>query len=88
MNANIRIDGTIDVNEKIDVYFYQSMHGIERFFPKYYEVGDLEFQIFYDNIKVNNDNYEIYLPATLSKTIIPLSYHTIVNVTENFLLSF
>jgi len=59
VNAKIRIDGTIDVNEKIDVYFYQSMHGIERFFPKYYEVWDLEFQVFYDNIKVNSDNYQI-----------------------------
>ena len=52
VNADIKIDGTIDVNEKIDTYFYQSMHGIERFFPKYYEVWDLEFQVFYDGIKV------------------------------------
>ena len=58
VNADIRIDGTIDVNEKIDVNFYQYMHGIERFFPKFYDVGDLEFQILYNNIKVNSDNYQ------------------------------
>jgi len=58
VNANIRIDGTIDVNEKIDVNFYQYMHGIERFFPKFYDVGDLEFQVLYNNIKVNSDNYQ------------------------------
>ena len=58
VNADIKIDGTIDVNEKIDVNFYQYMHGIERFFPKFYDVGDLEFQILYNNIKVNSDNYQ------------------------------
>ena len=58
INAKIRIDGTIDVNEKIDVNFYQHMHGIERFFPKYYNVGDMEFQINYNNIEVIGDNYQ------------------------------
>ena len=58
IKANIRIDGTIDVNEKIDVNFYQYMHGIERFFPKFYDVGDLKFQILYNNISVNSDNYQ------------------------------
>jgi hypothetical protein len=46
------------VNEKIDVNFYRSMHGIERFFPKYYEVGDLEFQVFYNNIETIGDKYQ------------------------------
>ena len=58
INAKIRIDGTIDVNEKIDVNFYQSMHGIERFFPKYYEVRDLEFKTIYNNIEVIGDKYQ------------------------------
>ena len=58
ISANIKIDGTIDVNEKIDTYFYNSKHWIERFFPKHYEVQDMEFQILYDNIKVNSDNYQ------------------------------
>ena len=58
VNANIRIDGTIDVNEKIDVNFYEYMHGIERFFEKFYDVGDLEFKIIYDNIDVIDDNYQ------------------------------
>ena len=58
IKANIRIDGTIDINEKIDVNFYKYMHGIERFFPKYYNVEDLEFQILYNNISVNGDTYK------------------------------
>jgi len=58
VNANIKIDGTMDVNEKIDVNFHQSMHGIERFFPKFYDVGDLEFQVLYNNIEVNGDKYQ------------------------------
>ena len=60
INANIKIDGTVEVNEKIDVNFYKSMHWIERFFPKYYEVEDMEFQIFYDDIKVNGDNFTVF----------------------------
>ena len=58
VNANIRIDGTMDVNEKIDVNFHQYMHGIERFFEKFYDVGDLEFKTIYDNIEVIGDNYQ------------------------------
>ncbi len=58
INADIRIDGTIDVNEKIDVNFYQYMHGIERFFPKFYDVEDLEFQTIYNNIEVIWDKYQ------------------------------
>jgi hypothetical protein len=46
------------VNEKIDVNFYEYMHGIERFFEKFYDVGDLEFKIIYDNIDVIDDNYQ------------------------------
>ena len=58
VSANIRIDGTIDVNEKIDVNFHQYMHGIERFFDKFYDVGDLEFRTIYNNIDVIGDNYQ------------------------------
>ena len=58
INAKIRIDGIIDVNEKIDVNFYHSMHGIERFFPKYYNVEDMEFQIIYNNIETIGDKYQ------------------------------
>ena len=58
VNANIRIDGTIDVNEKIDVNFHQYMHGIERFFEKFYDVWDLEFKTIYDNIEVIGDKYQ------------------------------
>ena len=58
VNANIRIDGTMDVSEKIDVNFHQYMHGIERFFEKFYDVGDLEFKTIYDNIEVIGDNYQ------------------------------
>lgn len=58
INANIRIDGTIDVNEKIDVIFHQYMHGIERFFEKFYIAWDLEFKTIYNNIEVINDNYQ------------------------------
>jgi hypothetical protein len=28
------------------------MHGIERFFEKFYDVGDLEFRTIYNNIEV------------------------------------
>ena len=58
MDANIRIDGTIDVNEKIDVNFHQYMHGIERFLEKFYDVGDLEFKTIYENIEVIGDKYQ------------------------------
>jgi len=58
INANVRIDGTMDVNEKIDVNFHQYMHGIERFFPKFYDVEDLEFRTIYNNIEVIGDNYQ------------------------------
>jgi hypothetical protein len=34
------------------------MHGIERFFYKFYDVGDLEFKTIYDNINVIGDNYQ------------------------------
>ena len=58
VDANIKIDGTIDVNEKIDVNFHQYMHWIERFFPKFYDVWDLEFKIIYNNIEVIGDKYQ------------------------------
>ena len=58
VNANIRIDGTIDVNEKIDVNFYEHMHWIERFFEKYYSTNDMRFQTIYNNIEVIGDNYQ------------------------------
>jgi len=58
VDANIRIDGTIDVNEKIDVNFHQYMHGIERFLEKFYDVGDLEFKTIYENIEVIGDKYQ------------------------------
>ena len=58
VNANIRIDGTMDVNEKIDVNFHQYMHGIERFFEKFYDVGDLEFKVIYNNIGAIGDKYQ------------------------------
>ena len=58
VSANIRIDGTMDVNEKIDVNFHQYMHGIERFFEKFYDVGDSEFRTIYDNIEVIGDKYQ------------------------------
>ncbi len=58
IKANIRIDGTIDVNEKIDVNFHKYMHGIERFFEKFYDVGDFKFKTIYDNIEVIGDNYQ------------------------------
>jgi hypothetical protein len=54
---DIKIDWTIDINEKIDANFYSQMHWIERILSRYYSVGNLEFQVFYDNIKVNNDNF-------------------------------
>jgi hypothetical protein len=46
------------VNEKIDVNFHKYMHGIERFFEKFYDVGDFEFKTIYDNIEVIGDNYQ------------------------------
>ena len=57
---DIKIDWTIDINEKIDANFYSQMHWIERILRRYYSVGNLEFQVFYDNIKVNNDNFTTY----------------------------
>jgi hypothetical protein len=48
----------MDVNEKIDVNFHQYMHGIERLFEKFYDVGDLKFRTIYDNIEVIGDNYK------------------------------
>jgi hypothetical protein len=46
------------VNEKIDVNFHKYMHGIERFFEKFYDVGDFKFKTIYDNIEVIGDNYQ------------------------------
>lgn len=57
---DIKIDWTIVVNEKLDTHFYSEMHGIERILNRYYSVDNLEFQVLYDDIKVNNDNFTTY----------------------------
>jgi hypothetical protein len=57
---DIKIDWTIDINEKIDTHFYSQMHWIERILNRYYSVDNLEFQVLYDDIKVNNDNFTTY----------------------------
>ena len=55
----IQNDGTIDVQENIDVHFFDQMHGIERKIPLNYIVQDTEFGIFLDNINVPDYNYKI-----------------------------
>ena len=55
----IQNDGTIDVQENIDVHFSSQMHGIEREIPLKYTVQDTNFQVFLDNINVPNYNYKI-----------------------------
>lgn len=60
INWDILIDWTININEKIDTNFYTEMHWIERILNKFYNVLDLKFQVFYNNIKVHNDNHTTY----------------------------
>jgi len=55
----IQNDGTIDVQENIDVHFSSQMHWIERIIPLRYTVQDTNFQVFLDNIYVPDYNYKI-----------------------------
>jgi len=55
----IQNDGTINIQENIDVHFFDQMHGIERKIPLNYIVQDTEFGIFLDNINVPDYNYKI-----------------------------
>lgn len=55
--GQIENDGTINVQEKIDVHFFDKMHGIERSLPNFYTVGDSEFQVFINNINVPDYKY-------------------------------
>ena len=57
---DIKIDWTIDINEKIDTYFDSEMHWIERILEKYYSVENTEFQVFYNDINVKWDNFTTY----------------------------
>lgn len=56
---NIQNDGTINVQENIDVHFFDQMHGIERKFDYSYTVNDIEFATVVDNISVPDYNYKI-----------------------------
>ena len=55
----IKNDGTIDVQENIDVHFFDQMHGIERKFDNSYTVQDIEFATVVDNISIPDYNYSI-----------------------------
>lgn len=57
--GQIQNDGTINVQENIDVHFFTQMHWIERMIPLTYTVQDTEFQVFVDNIDVPGYNYKI-----------------------------
>lgn len=57
--GQIQNDGTINVQENIDVHFFTQMHWIERMIPLTYTVQDTEFQVFVDNIDVSGYNYKI-----------------------------
>ena len=57
--GQIENDGTIDVQEKIDVHFFDKMHWLERSIPWTYTVQGTVFQVFIDNIHVPNYNYKI-----------------------------
>jgi hypothetical protein len=59
IRGQIQNDGTINVQENIDVHFFDEMHGIERKIPWTYTVQDTEFQVFVDNINVPGYNYKI-----------------------------
>ena len=68
ITANIRIDGTIDVNETFDTNFFVRKHWIIRFIPLNYSVLGDHFHIDVSNISVNwskftvsknNENLEI-----------------------------
>ena len=57
--GQIQNDGTINVQENIDVHFFTQMHWIERMIPLTYTVQDTEFQVFVDHIDVSGYNYKI-----------------------------
>lgn len=57
--GQIKNDGTINVQENIDVHFFTQMHWIERMIPLTCTVQDTEFQVFVDNIDVPGYNYKI-----------------------------
>lgn len=57
--GQIQNDGTINVQENIDVHFFTQMHWIERMIPLTYTVQDTEFQVFVDHIDVPGYNYNI-----------------------------
>lgn len=57
--GQIENDGTINVQENIDVHFFNQMHGIERKFDYSYTVEDIEFATIVDNITVPDYTYKI-----------------------------
>ena len=53
ITANIRVDGTIDVNETFDTNFFVRKHWIIRFIPLNYSVLGDHFHIDVSNVSVN-----------------------------------
>ena len=53
IQADVKIDGTIDVTETFTANFLKKKHGIIRFIPLNYTVEDTDFHIDLDYIRVD-----------------------------------
>lgn len=53
IQADVKVDGTIDVTETFTTYFFKKKHGIIRFIPLNYTVEGTDFHIELDYIRVD-----------------------------------
>jgi hypothetical protein len=53
IQADVKIDGTIDVSETFIANFFKNKHGIIRFIPLNYTVGGTDFHVDLDYIRVD-----------------------------------
>ncbi len=61
IQADIKIDGTIDVSETFTTNFLKKKHGIIRFIPLNYTVEDTDFHIDLDYIRVDWNKFSTYI---------------------------
>ena len=60
IQADIKIDGTIDVTETFTANFFKKKHGIIRFIPLNYTVDGTDFHIDLDYIRVDWNKFSTY----------------------------
>ncbi len=61
IQADVKIDGTIDVSETFIANFFKNKHGIIRFIPLNYTVGGTDFHVDLDYIRVDWNKFSTYV---------------------------